>query len=209
MGTDNLFGLETLHICFIKSSFEIVQVELGSIINETLTKNWHKGSYLIQEENINDFFSSNNHTDRVKCLLWESKSINFEMVVFLTNMPDGWLTLLNLYFKRYKHEIIRIALSDSGNKFPFYLYEQIQEDNHRIIQVLKEDSEWKFFQRGSLLPFENSIFYKKRRIADRLNNGIIKQYLRKNKIDIDNLNFWRSNDNCIMYWINIGDKTTI
>ena len=114
-------------------------------------------------------------------------------------MPDGWPTLLNQYFTRHRKEIIRVTLSNMNRKFPLYRYEQIQEDNCRIVQVINDDDEWKFFQSGSLLKFENDIYYKNRRIADRLNNEIIKEYLRSNNIDIDHPEFWKSKEPAVVF----------
>ena len=48
--------------------------------------------------------------------------------------------------------------------------------------AIKEDR-WTFIQQGHPLPFENIDYYNKRRMKDRINFEIIKEYLLKLGID--------------------------
>ena len=51
-----------------------------------------------------------------------------------------------------------------------------------MVLALKEDR-WTFFQQGEPLPFENLEYYNNKRIKDRMNFAIIKEYLLKMGID--------------------------
>ena len=138
-------------------------------------------------------------------LLWQPTSINFDLVVFLTNMSDGWETLLNIYFDEFKREIIRVCFSDEASEFPAYSFEYMESSNQRVIQALKDSDRWDFFESGSILPFENSLNYRKRKISDRLNNDIIEDYLKKNEIDIRQNDFWVSKGDAIEFSTKLSD----
>ena len=60
----------------------------------------------------------------------------------------------------------------------------------RIVMALKEDK-WTFFQMGTPLPFENLSLYENKRIKDRINFDVIKQYLLKLGIDFETM------DSCV------------
>jgi chemotaxis receptor (MCP) glutamine deamidase CheD len=61
-----------------------------------------------------------------------------------------------------------------------------------------------FYEKGNIVPFEESINYNKRRISDRLNNSIIEDYLKKNGIDINEEHFWKSKGNAIEFSTKLG-----
>ncbi len=140
----------------------------------------------------------------VKCLLWQPQSITDDITVFLTTMPDGWPTLINNYFSNYKRETIHVVLCDTKTAFPFYRFEYKVAEKRRIIQAMKDDSKWEFVESGLVLPFENEAHYKKRKIADRLNNDIINEYLVKNGIDITDDNFWKSKGMAVEFETKLG-----
>ena len=56
----------------------------------------------------------------------------------------------------------------------------------RLIQAYKEDR-WIFYEEGKPLSFENLDYYKRRRITDRLNNNIIREYMIQLGIDINTI----------------------
>jgi hypothetical protein len=119
-------------------------------------------------------------------------------------MSDGWQGLLRGYSDDYKRKIIRIFLSDPNISYPAYEFEVMNIDSMRLVQVIKDFPKWQFFQKGNVLPFEESINYKKRRISDRLNNSIIEDHLKKNGIDTNEENFWKSKGNAIEFLTKLG-----
>src|SRR2546423_1357835 len=188
----NRFDLETLPLAFIKHPFGKVQKELGDIIHESLTKKWDQMNFQLKDDfNITSFVSESDN-NAVRVLLWQPLSVSFALTAFITNMGDGWQTVLNFYFGEYQREIMRVRFSDAFAEYPLYYFEILKLPERRIVQVIKDTDKWEFFERGSLMPFENPNYYAKRKIRDRLNNPIIEEYLEKNGIDIKEDNFWIS-----------------
>lgn len=206
MSKHNPYFTDVLHICFIKDGLDNVHAQLGPIIKNTLNKKWKQQSCVLTQDVFKELSASNNYLEYVKCLIWNPKSLTENITAFLTNMPDGWPTLLNQYFLNFKHEIIRVVISDRASRYPVYIYEQISETNRRVIQVQKDDEKWNFFQGGALLPFEEDRHYKKRKIAERLNADIIKSYLLNNSIDIEGQDFWESNKKAVFFFTDLPSQ---
>jgi hypothetical protein len=201
---NNIDTTDVLHICFIKDGLDNVQAEFGSLISNTLNKKWKQKDCILTQNIFKDFFAFNNYQEQVKCLIWNPKPLSEDITAFLTNMPDGWPTLINQYLLSCKHEIIRVVISGRVSRYPVYIYEQVSESTRRVIQVQKDGEKWSFFQSGALLPFEKEEHYKKRRIAERLNADIIKDYLRHNSIDIESQDFWESNKKAVGFFTDLS-----
>jgi hypothetical protein len=73
-------------------------------------------------------------------------------------------------------------------------------------ELYRDSDKWKFYEEGTVLPFEDVNNYKKRKIADRLNADIIDDYLKQNGIDISNSSFWVSNGMAYEYSTILGQK---
>ena len=196
---DDLLGSGSLCISFIKSNFFQVRNEFGDIIFRTLSSDWVEREFVLNSNFDYLKFTNESHLEKVNCLIWQPKSIKSDIVVFLSNMPDGWPTLLNVYFSKYNHDIISIVLSADTQKFPLYRFEFKNGAKQRIIQSIKDSDKWEFFQSGLVLPFEKTENYKSRKVSDRLNNDIIKGYLLENGISLEVSDFWLSNGNAVEY----------
>lgn len=122
--------------------------------------------------------------------MWQPQSIDSDLTAFITNMPDGWPTLINTYIKKYARDYIRVALSKKSKRFPFFLYEENKGDTHRVIQLQKESDEWQFYQNGPVMHFEQKEVYSAQPVSSRLNNKLILYYLEANNIDISKDKFW-------------------
>lgn len=185
--------IEHLQLHLIKSPIHIIEKELGDILVDTMNKKWMKRVFDLKLNKLKNYFDSKtNFTEIVKCVIWQPESINFNLSVFLTNIPDGWPSIINKYYSQYKSEVFRAVFCDTDSEFPLYAFEYKNKETIRVIQSMKEEKKWEFFEKGTMLPFENGSIYKKRRIADRLNNEIIYEYLLTNGIDILNDKFWNS-----------------
>ncbi len=197
---NNFSGIETIRLHFIKHPFNKVEKELGSIIIETLNKQWEKKQLKLDfSKTVSYYDERTNFQEMVKCLLWQPQSINFDLVVFLSSVTDGWPTLLNKYYGIYQRETICVGLCDKETNFPFYNFKYQMGIRNRVIQAMKDSNKWEFFENGELLPFEDELNYKKRKISDRLNNEIIHEYLKINGIDITIEEFWKSKDMAIEF----------
>lgn len=197
---NNFSGIETIRLHFIKHSFKKVEKELGDIIAQTLNMKWQKKQCKLDfSKTLSYHDGKTNFQEMIKCLIWQPESINFDLVVFLSSVTDGWPTLLNKYYSIYQRETICVGLCDKETYFPIYNFEYKMGIQNRVIQAMKDANKWEFFESGELLSFENESNYKKRKISDRLNNEIIHEYLKINGIDITKDEFWRSKDMAIEF----------
>jgi hypothetical protein len=193
------FDLETIDVSFIKHPFSLVEGEMKNELFGTFNDNWRQKKYKIKDSSGLTSFILEPDSETAQVLLWQPVSIGFDLVVFLSNISDGWQTLINSYFDEHKHQIIRVRLSDSAKHYPAYLFEYMTQSNHRIIQALKDDDGWDFYQSGAILSLENETNYRKRKIADRLNSDIIIEYLKNDGIDINVENFWTSKGDAVEF----------
>ncbi len=81
----------------------------------------------------------------MKVIIWQPQSIDFDLVVFLTTLSDGWPTLINNYFSVYGRETFSATFSDDQSKYPLYNFEYRSGEKNRIIQAIKDDPKWEFF----------------------------------------------------------------
>lgn len=85
-----------------------------------------------------------------------------------------------------KCNTITCALSNETDNPFFKFYFSNPDLEERLIQAYKEDRCF-FYEEGKPLYFENLDYYKRRRITDRLNNDIIKEYMLRLGIDINTI----------------------
>ncbi|HEY6438121.1 MAG TPA: hypothetical protein VIY47_16135, partial [Ignavibacteriaceae bacterium] len=148
---NNRFALESMSISFIKSPLSEVKEEMKSIVFTSLNEKWKRNQYKLTDSSGLTSFILESDFDAVKILLWQPKSVNFDLVVFLTNMSDGWQTILNVYFNQFQREFLRVKLSDDFRDYPAYLFEYIKTSNHRIVQAMKDSDKWFFFESGVIM----------------------------------------------------------
>lgn len=204
MNLFKLFKRDRISLGFIDCPFDKVKVEMESEIFPTLTEKWKIKQLPLPDKNKVAEVYSISEFSVVKILMWQPLSIDFDLVVFITNMSDGWQGLLRGFSEDYKRKVIRIRISDHNIAYPGYAFEAMNGDSTRLVQVIKDSHKWVFFEKGNILPFEESINYNKRRISDRLNNSIIEDYLKKNGIDINEEDFWKSKGYAIEFFTKLG-----
>ena len=116
------------------------------------------------------------------CFSWWQSELYPNFVFLTSNQCDGLEVPGRLFRSHLKCTSMACRVSLSG-EYPVNSFWHIDENgNERVVQALKEDR-WTFYQKGTPLPFEDLSLYEKKRIKDRINFDIIKQYL--NKIGID------------------------
>ena len=205
MNLFKLFKRKRISIGFISYPFNKVKLELEGWIRPSLTEKWKVKQFSLKGIHKLSSIYSISDDDAVKVIIWQPASINFDMVAFITNMGDGWLTLLTSYSYRYNRKTIQIDLSDPKKEYPIYKFDVRQgKSDSRIVQAMKDSDKWVFYEKGNTLPFEQRTNYTKRKISDRLNNLIIEDYLKKNGIDINKEDFWRSKGNAVEFFTKLG-----
>ena len=122
-----------------------------------------------------------------------------DIVVQYSNYYDGLVTLSNYLSDNLKVPFYQFALSNPetlDKKFSFAKY--VGYKISRVVYTM-QDPQWKFYEQGEILPFENTVNYEKKRIKDRLNKEIIIEYCSQLGFDIANNNFWESAEPSLFY----------
>ncbi len=126
-------------------------------------------------------------------------SVNDEKLVFISNLSDGWDSLLYsisqnnsksnyLLFRmsQGEHPLMEMSFVDSGNTL-------------RLVRVMKE-RKWEFYEEGVPLSFERKENYIKRKIPDRVTHELLLSYSIKNGIDFTSPDFFRTQKESL--WVN-------
>ena len=88
----------------------------------------------------------------------------------------------------------RPGATQGGTIFELYGPELTEWLNiERAIYAVPTDGRWSFGMSGAMLSFEDPTFYKKRRIKDRFNSDVLKQYLGELEIFAFDVEFYRKN----------------
>jgi hypothetical protein len=178
----------------IKSTPQALRLELRQVLkNDT--------NFLVEEQNSSDLSSqiisvSQSKYDADRFVVWKPDNVK-NYSIFYSNYLDGWYSLLYNLIINYQREVLMIYLDpvDSKGKMGFYYY---SDNKERIVRALYDNPKWTFFEKGEILPFENSEYYKKKKITDRMNNDIMKEYLLKLGVDINSPDFYKSKTSFIL-----------
>jgi hypothetical protein len=92
----------------------------------------------------------------------------------VANLDDGWATLGVVLSKELECCVWRFALDDGQSEYPLRKIDVVcSGQTRRVVQVLREDDGWKWFQKGEPLPGEDADAYERRRVSDRLTNDAV------------------------------------
>lgn len=189
-----IFGFKYLVISCIRENILIVKDELIQHIASfsDFSKNWR----VTQREDVNFKeiyypFPPLGGAHFQNFIIWEPLN-KPNTTVFYVNLSDGWNSLMEVYADKWKKECIHISMSDKSLNDPMCHFYYYCGKNKRIIQSYKDDDKWVFYETGNLLPFEETQYYKKRYIKDRLPNELIMQYLSSMGWDIAHRDFWNT-----------------
>lgn len=114
----------------------------------------------------------------VKFSFW-STALHPNKVFFASNYEDGLFNLCKKIQTLLGCPLTMCTLSNESNPHPMFMFYYSQSNiQERLIQVYKEDK-WVFYEIGKPISIENMCLYNKRLVKDRLNNGVIENYLLK------------------------------
>lgn len=128
-------------------------------------------------------------------VLWEPAKLK-GCCIFYSNFRDGWYTLMYKLAIEYRKELFIVCLDPLAAKGQMAFYHYSNGDE-RIVRALY-DAKWTYYEKGKLLPFENGEYYQREHITDRINNDIIKEYLRSSGADLDNVDLFKSNSSFLV-----------
>lgn len=171
-------------VCFIFGKYSDIRRALINLIKETIDKDWQFRDGEINETIIKNYLNLKQEPTQIKCIFWPSNTKNTEVTVFLTTMPDGWQTLINMLVRDSKFKIIRVTFSGNDKALHFASFQESINNFDRLIQVYYDFNKWVFYEEGEVLSIENKMYYLQRKIKERLTNSIIVEYLLKSGIDI-------------------------
>lgn len=166
------------------NSFSICQFDIDlvySFINQRCQ--WkYKPSYLLKNVEQIDFPYEVKGGEKPGMGVFFHPQINEDALIFTSNMPDGWASLLwgiaaNQNVSYYTFKI---------SNFPFMLeFSYFKNKNDfRIVRLMDDDGKLDFFQDGKPLFFEKKEIYNKRKKVDRLTFAILVDYANCLGIDI-------------------------
>lgn len=187
-------------------SFSIIYLPINSIENilqSIYQEKFLTERYIIYKQEFNtDLFykkaplKGGKHLWKVA--FYTPKNIkNTGFTIMFTNLEDGGITLANRIAIEGKSSQITFSLSNDDekgkNSFTYMDYER----QERVVMTFKDRGKWIFFENGNKLWFENELFYKKRKIVDRLNLNILVEYCSIIGLDILNNNFWSAKEKAL------------
>lgn len=114
---------------------------------------------------------------------WWSSELYPNLVFLSSNRADGLQTGCYSFQKELKCPCINFSVSTDDCLYPKNHFEYISSDGKERVVIALKENQWTFYQDGEPLPFENLELYNNKRIKDRINFDIIKEYLSKIGID--------------------------
>jgi hypothetical protein len=139
------------------------------------------GMYTSAEERMidwNAFFVENGLNYNVMKTRMALFKASDNLTIYTSSAADGWWTMYSNTMEKtpfYGYFFSRTLKNGIGyHGFQMKIWKSGVLDRH--VRTLKAEDGWEFLSEGNLAPFENAELYKKRRIADRLNQEAIEAY---------------------------------
>ncbi len=186
---------EFFQLSILETSLDIAKDE----IREILEKWW--GEMNVYEVNVNldkvnpppEIKPGGAHF--IKMLIWEPKN-NPNVTALFVNLQDAYNSLIHVWNDKFRKKAITVRLSN--DKICTYPHHEINiktiNKEERVVYTYVE-SKWEFLQIGPIQDFENTDYYKAKRIKDRLDNKIVNEYMKKLGLEIWSEDFYKSNKN--------------
>jgi hypothetical protein len=191
---DMILNYKYLVLTCINSNLLIVKENISELLS-SITKfpvNWDVSQINLNFTDIYFPEPQKGGAHLMKFIIWEPSN-NPGTTVFFINYEDGWNSLIELYSKRFSQLCVQICLSADDLSYPFFKFAYYNSDRQRVLLCYKDINKWEFFQKGQTLSFENPVYYKKRRIKDRLPNDLIYKYMEELGWNIFDERFWITN----------------
>ena len=177
------------HPMSITSPFQPLNLRMGIIeapvdeVRDALTKQLDSikvGMYTSVECVIdwNAFFAENGLSYNMMKIRMALFKATDNLTIYTSTAADGWWTVYSNMMERTPFDgyfFGRTLKNEIGyHGFQMKIWNSGVLDRH--VRTLKAEDGWEFLSEGKLAPFENAELYKKRRIADRLNQAAIESY---------------------------------
>lgn len=134
---------------------------------------------------------SSGGTRSPKSVVWQPSNMSFGSVL-IPNSGDGRIQLMRHLNRRFQIRYFSARLARDHKKQGVCSFEHADETGVKRVAYVILDRGWEFYEQGPVLPFEKSVYYQHRRIADRLTPAIVIEYLKTLGWDLEDEAFWKS-----------------
>lgn len=179
--------------------FSFINANINEIYNSIINDNELKVSYYKKE--IKDLFSDvdkesnapkQSYKNDMKAILFTNNTP--KGVIQISNISDGWRSLTYvitnlLQTSSYIFNISDDHIPDAMNYLTYINYKNNNLFKRRVVYAMK-DPNWKFYQEGEPLWFENTEYYKNKIKKKRINRAILTEYCSKIGLEITEDEFW-------------------
>jgi len=139
-------------------------------------------------------------TKPARIIFWEPR-IRPGTTVLMGRFHDGLSHSIFALSESSPYTWINIRIYDDvdypGCFFDFYANRRTTQ---RILMACKDEKGWDFVQDGPAQSFENTAYYSRRQIKDRLNREIITEYLEKLGYMVGHEGFWETTASASLLW---------
>ncbi len=171
-----------LAITCLNSRVTKVRDDIGLILGQSKTTELSKTEFALPEQPYRPLCQA--------VVLWEPLGRK-NSTLLMANIRDGWHTLVNILGVKYQHELYSLRISNPKSEWPVWSLSYFFEgQKKRTIQTLKDDPRWTFYEKGEILPFENSEYYQRRMIKQRFNSDILIEYMKSVGWDLLDEKYW-------------------
>ncbi len=135
-----------------------------------------------------------------RIVFWEP-SLHPGTTICVGNGSDGLTFPASRFSRRSSYTWVDVR-SYKGETYPGCMLEYFSDNGslHRTIAAAFAEDGWEFIQGGPVQPFENSEYYSRRTIKDRLTLPIITEYMAKIGYRIDADAFWEAKGTATLLW---------
>ncbi|GHT78554.1 hypothetical protein FACS189464_2220 [Bacteroidia bacterium] len=169
--------------------FSIIDCDIVTIKNY-LEKQEYDYKIVYENINIEDIYFHNMYLKPIKGIakaLFYNPDIAPQLTIGLGNGRGCWGTLCNNISANLSVNNIQMELNTKDSDITrnqFRVYDgRIKGYTREVQRILGDNNRMEFVNSGEPLWFENTEYYKKRKITDRINKNILMEYA--NKIGID------------------------
>ncbi|EAW5633238.1 hypothetical protein SMW69_002888 [Salmonella enterica] len=196
----NLYNCDEITFSYTKTSFEELKGVLEKKANLDSLNQLSVGEFdfmsVFESDNmkIPQVYRSEN---ALKALFFPCQTT--QGTVMVCNIKDGWETLRHQLSGIIKHGFYSFRLD--GEKTADVMNSLTYSENMTKTRVVYSmtDPQWKFYQRGDKLWFEDESYYNNRIIRKRMNKIILTEYCKKLKLDIDSDVFWNVSGETMLF----------
>ena len=128
---------------------------------------------------------------RIGILLSETAHNNSKITLFVSSVNDGYDSMIAVLSKSISGILVNFRVSRMDITYPgTFIHAYENGTSRRTVYSMKDETQWRFWESGTPLWFEEPPQYTAHRKRDRLNLDVVKRYLNKLAFVSLNREFW-------------------